>query len=92
MLITKGKSLRKWSQNGPDLTKKWVSRKPPPLFHGILVRRGGGFLDGYVLMVSSNSLWKLERVPVYEVEEIVYHFLLKHLESSNHYFLARIWL
>ena len=50
MLITKGKSLRKWSQNGPDLVQTTRSRKPPPLFHRILVRREG-VLDRYVLIL-----------------------------------------
>ena len=37
MSITKGKSLRKWSRFDP----KVGIQETPPLFHRILVRRGG---------------------------------------------------
>ena len=48
--IPKGESPRKWFRNGPDLSHTTLSRKPPPLVWPDFGPKGGGFLDGDVLI------------------------------------------
>ena len=59
MSIPKGKSLRKWSPNGPDFVQFTRSRNPPLCFTGFW-SEGGGFLDRDVLIDGSSDYSVLE--------------------------------